>query len=66
VDIVLCMVVEVQEVSPLPFHDGSKSFHFRRLEGMKTLVATSRAKVRVLRQKSTHGLKWETRSSMGP
>jgi len=57
VDIVLCVVVEVQEVSPFSSQDGSKSFHFRSLEGMRTLLATNRAKVRVLRQKSNQGLK---------
>jgi hypothetical protein len=43
-------------ISLLP-QDGLMSFHFRSLEGIKILMATSRAKVRVLRQKSTHGLK---------
>ena len=53
-------------MTPFSFHDGSKYFHFRNFEGMKILVVISRAKVRVLRQKSSHGLKWETLSLPGP
>jgi hypothetical protein len=33
---------------------------------MKILPATRRVKVFVLRQKSSHGLKWEILSSAGP
>jgi hypothetical protein len=39
------MVVEAKEVSPFFFYDGLNSFHFRSLEGMRTLMATSRVKV---------------------
>jgi hypothetical protein len=49
------------EYFPLPwtfsFYDGLNSFHFRSLEGMRNLMTTSRVKVRVLRQKSSPGLK---------
>jgi hypothetical protein len=49
-----------KNISRFPFDKGSKSAHFRSLKGIKILIATSRAKVRVLRQKSSQGLKWET------
>jgi len=55
-----------KNISRFPFDKGSKSAHFRSLKGIKILIATSRAKVRVLRQKSSQGLKWETLSSRGP
>jgi len=43
-----------------------EDFYFRSFEGIKILVATSLAKVFVLRQKSNHGRKWETLSLRGP
>ena len=55
-----------KDVSTFSFDAGSKPLHFLSLDGMRTLVATSRAKVRVLRQKSIQGLKWEALASTGP
>jgi len=54
------------EPSPEKAEDFSNGVYFRNLEGTRILVATSRAKVRVLRQKSSHGRKWETLSSGDP